>query len=295
MGRIERKGWVRVNNLTGRNITDIRVVHRYSDVYEDVFTHTLPILAPGESTGANFTVRFRTGLLSTGQDWWSISYVVLPDAEEIGNCTDVRVVRCRSNPLNLRGFVDVVERVAWASCCLLTFNEHALLKGEGGLIFGPTSTAGFKKHTLREGDATAVTTIELHEDGRIHFRTPSDRGNSWINNPCLRDEMVLPVAHIARLLAISCRDLSTRSDPASRPTTTGQYDIYVNQLLRALLSRPDHDQECCICLEKNDVSDAVRHEGTCRAVFHSQCFLRATAERAHCPFCRLENPRFVSV
>lgn len=280
----ERKAYVQIRNLTGFPVAGLTTVHRYSSLYEDVDVQQAVV--PNGGYSGSFVVRFRTGFGTTGQDWWAFSYVLVPTGmDEHGGRT---FVRCRSNPCNLRGLVDPIEKVAHFAESMITFNDRGMIDGTGH-AFDRGSTKGFKKHVLREADADRTTTVELGRDGRIHLRTHSDKGNSWINTPCTRENIPLPWSTNFSSFTPPPHH-ATQDLPVFSKHSPDRYDAYVNQLWALVLASDAHESECCVCLERNSIQTAVRHRGICRAVFHPHCFATAVNAGRCCPFCRVETP-----
>jgi len=185
-----RKGKVRIENATGNRLLSVSVGHKYSDNYKNESTWEGPIANGSQTKPENdFFVDYNTGLGTTGQDWWQVSYVT--DKGEM----------YRTAPNNSRGVIDFVE--AGYQEFLELGMPLALGVGATVAIFDPEpiskalvaaatasskvtstlinkalnseSTAGFKKHTLKEkdDDPNLPTIIKINGDNVVSFISQS--------------------------------------------------------------------------------------------------------------------------
>lgn len=177
----KRYAYVKVRNNTNKPMLAVGVVHKYSDNYKQ--HHEWPIIQPGELSSDQMTVTYNTGFLTTGKDWWYISWYS-EDMETL----------YYSDPNNLRSVVDALENIApdviskaaEAAAGLVTAPES----GPGAVVaakaasaaaaattkymFNSESTAGFKQHILREDDQIKrVTEIIINADHSITFKSHS--------------------------------------------------------------------------------------------------------------------------
>jgi hypothetical protein len=187
----ERTGKVKVLNKSGSGVMSVAVVHKYSDNYTNNKTWMGPI-ANGQSTDADFDVQYRTGIFTTGKDWWFVTYIK-DDAETM-------VV---SSPQNFREIIDTLEPVlmigtqaaiailagvagvavttvtAGAAAPVAIGAAAAAVGAIAGMMTSTSGgTAGFKQHILRSEDS--MNTIELSADGQIRFLSPSGDSTSSV-------------------------------------------------------------------------------------------------------------------
>jgi hypothetical protein len=127
--------WVQIVNNTGEQISEVTVLHKYSDVYKD--NCIWDRLEAGQTSDGK-TVNFNTGFGTTGVDWWLVTWL----------SQDGRTFYY-TDPENFRNLIDVLEDIA------------SRYIGQAGGILGSAianqvlnneSTSGFKQHILREGD-----------------------------------------------------------------------------------------------------------------------------------------------
>lgn len=197
-----------VVNETGETIHSVMVVHKYSDVYSNSFTIATNI-AIGAVSQTN-DVTYNTGVLTTGQDWWQLSWVTWNGTDTNG------AEKYLTTPENFRNIVDEGEQVA-----LLQFgngtnnpafgavvtNVVSDLEGASAIvklatdfykpvvsaILNNESTKGFKKHVLRLSDANKVLTITIYKDGQAF---PNDNNtNGWTQGRWNRFYYGLPVTN----------------------------------------------------------------------------------------------------
>ncbi|RDA94975.1 hypothetical protein CP533_0102 [Ophiocordyceps camponoti-saundersi (nom. inval.)] len=138
-------GATKLRNNTPNPITDVSVLHKYSSDYNHRGDWT--VIPPGQVPNDTLTVEYNTGLLTTGKDWWMVTWY---------NQDKTRFFF--SNPQNSRWLIDLAEGL---------FNPSA-----DGLL-SSESTTGFKQHILRDEDADEVTEIVIEADDQIEFRSKS--------------------------------------------------------------------------------------------------------------------------
>jgi len=157
-----------VRNETGVDIGGLSLIHKYSDVYVDTTTWD-GLQIQGQTSQPPLTVRYHTGFLTTGLDWWRVSWV---------DATTKAV--CFTNPNNFQGIFNMVEGLLMgnASWIELKLLEEAPESGEGAPflvaaaavvkaldanVLNNASTAGFKENMLTDDDGHLVT-ITLKAD-----------------------------------------------------------------------------------------------------------------------------------
>lgn len=152
---------VHVQNLTGLEIESVSVIHKYSNVFrEKTDWGRLP---NGKMTRRFMKIRYNTGALTTGQDWWLVTW------KYKGN-NSVRYTA----PKNFRGIIDMVERMhllpleAVNATLSQTPAPQILEKSPTALLAGGLlntgSTKGFKKHLLRASDQANGVIITISQN-----------------------------------------------------------------------------------------------------------------------------------
>ena len=177
---MKRTAKVAIRNNTTEPIAAVGVVHKYSDDYKH--EGTWDVIDPGETTGSTMQVEYNTGFLTTGRDWWFVTWFNLDITK-----------RFYSDPANVRGMIDAVEGASpdlaakaaktraaavaadLAPGAVLAAKTVAkeLSKCNIGPVMNSEGTDGFKQHILREEDAGAVTEIVINGDGTIVFKSNS--------------------------------------------------------------------------------------------------------------------------
>jgi len=131
-------------------------LHRYSDdaqvsgTWKDVKINQ--VTTP-------FTVTYRTGFLTTGQDWWIVTWV------------DDEGRTWVTSPRNARKFVDFLER-AWqvlGSFGAAAGGDEKALDAQEKLMEHWVGTAGFKSFILRAKDENATVKVTVIEDQKDHY------------------------------------------------------------------------------------------------------------------------------
>ncbi|MGQ0671302.1 MAG: hypothetical protein ACT4N2_00275 [Hyphomicrobium sp.] len=137
----KRTASVVVINKSGLQIKEVFVRHKYSDEFKDSCTWQ-DALADKASTPNAMTVYYYTGWLTTGVDWWIVSWA---DADGKTYIT---------SPRNFRKVVDALESLARK---LVQTAGPALLAGVGaaGLPVDPSGAAiGFVADTILNAETT---------------------------------------------------------------------------------------------------------------------------------------------
>jgi len=195
-------------NKTKKRIVYAEVVHKYSNEYSERYVWTrgegkrfrnglrpnkqrAPVF--GESGSCKSfedceTVTYHTGALTTGRDWWFMTWAYEDDD---------RVYY--SDPNNFRGAIDVLERIAFeatpiavgaltipaaATCTVATgggcwpsiIASAAAIYASGklaGSVFTSGSTKGFKQHILRGEDAGTKVKLYIYPNGKIKIKSKS--------------------------------------------------------------------------------------------------------------------------
>lgn len=199
---VRKTASVKIRNNSQKPIEGVSVVHKYSSVYVD--EHTFKAIQPGATSNEELTVEYNIGLLTTGRDWWKVSWV-----------SDNTTVLTYTNPNNFRSSIDWFERTtseilpftgwilggtvggkhkgkgkatgaatakAGSKTAASPSAKGAFVGGIGGFLVGKSitnavanqeSTEGFKQHTLRESDSDTVTTIIIENNGTVTFESIS--------------------------------------------------------------------------------------------------------------------------
>lgn len=159
-----RSAPVRINNLTGLDLESVTVIHKYSDVFKSQYTWKS--INNNSITPSSYKVKYNTGFMTTGADWWFI-------AMKVKGSSQIFI----SYPTNLRWIVDNIEKNISNILATYAANNYGpdagiATKKIAGLVFNNEKTEGFKKHFLESIDEKNGLTIELH-NSRIVFKSPS--------------------------------------------------------------------------------------------------------------------------
>jgi hypothetical protein len=166
-----------IRNETGVDIGSVSLIHKYSDNYVDAKQWD-GILPTGSTTDPALVVRYHTGFLTTGMDWWRVTWV---NADK---------QLCMTDPNNFQGIFNMVEgllkdNASWAELKLL---QEAPESGEGApflvagagvikaldaFVLNNESTVGFKENMLRSDDAGQTVTVTLKADKTVTISSPS--------------------------------------------------------------------------------------------------------------------------
>jgi len=156
-----RGTYVHVQNLTGLEIESVSVIHKYSNVFKE--KGDWGSLQNGRMTQHPMKIRYNTGALTTGKDWWLVTW----------KYKDNNSVRYTA-PNNFRGLIDFVERmhILPFKAVDATLGKTPLLqklsmsptaKLAGGLM-NTGSTKGFKRHLLRAKDQANGVIISISQN-----------------------------------------------------------------------------------------------------------------------------------
>lgn len=166
-----RTGYIKVKNASSMNIKYITINHKYSDVYKELLSWP-ENLAPGAEVPQGQAVKYNTGFLTTGVDWWVIMF-----ADEKGNVY-------YSDPNNFRGIIDFFEKaltvasgviggIALADPEPATKAAGLAISGAANILFNSESTSGFKRHMLTDEDENKDTYFIIKDNGEITITSPS--------------------------------------------------------------------------------------------------------------------------
>lgn len=177
-----RTAKIKVCNQTNDRMMGISLQHKYSNEFRH--QKQWESLGVGETTTDVLEVQYNTGFLTTGTDWWFISWFSSDGSKLL-----------YSNPNNFRDVIDKIEKMA-PSAVTAAAGTIAVTVG-GGLgaatgaesivilaenvtqsLFNSESTKGFKMHTLRGEDENQVTTITIRGDRTILFSSPSGKSET---------------------------------------------------------------------------------------------------------------------
>ncbi|KAH7064429.1 hypothetical protein BKA63DRAFT_173368 [Paraphoma chrysanthemicola] len=173
--------YVKIQNNTPDTITAISVSHKYSDDYKH--QGDWGELAPGAITPEKMKVEYNTGWLTTGRDWWMVTY----HRKQAGSERPNELKMWFSDPMNFRNVIDFLEKAApilikTAINVAKGSNPAALPAAKAAqvvskvmckLMFNDESTDGWKQHILRDDDEDVVTMIIINKDDTITFRSRS--------------------------------------------------------------------------------------------------------------------------
>lgn len=145
LAKTKRTTNVRVQNLTGLEIESVSVVHKYSNVYKEKMDWGR--LENGKMTTRPMKINYNTGFLTTGQDWWLVTW------KYKGN-NSLRYTA----PRNFRGIIDFVEKMHLQPLALSNRGINKLTGANlptaklAEALMNLGSTKGFKKHFLKKKD-----------------------------------------------------------------------------------------------------------------------------------------------
>lgn len=177
----KREAYVTIQNNTPDTITGASISHKYSDNYKNEAGFSS--IPPGGKSPMIHKVEFNTGFLTTGRDWWFVTYHRKQSGSERPN----ELLMWYSDPTNFRSIIDFLEQAAPAliktainaakgsNPALLPAAKVAQIASKAmcEVLFNKESTSGFKQHILRDEDAGEVTTIIINADNSITFKSPS--------------------------------------------------------------------------------------------------------------------------
>lgn len=176
-----QKASVVVVNKTGEAIHSLMLIHKYSNVYSNNFSIETNIV--NGATSKTNVVTYNTGLFTTGQDWWQLSWVTWNGTDTNG------AEKYATTPNNFRGVIDEAELLALKkfgngtnnpTIETMVSNVVSDLQGPNPIValakdfFKPLvsavlnseSTKGFKKHVLRLSDADNIMYITIYKEGQ---------------------------------------------------------------------------------------------------------------------------------
>lgn len=183
VGKTRHTAQVSVRNNWDQPLVGVGIIHKYSNDYKN--DGEWGIVKPGELASDTFDVEYTTGFLTTGRDWWLVTWYS-PDMK----------TQYYSDPVNFRNIIDALEKVAPALVKVTMKTVAAGMVAEAGpgavlaakaaakqlakvtneALFNTESTDGFKQHILRGEDANKLTEIVINKDRSITFKSKS--GNS---------------------------------------------------------------------------------------------------------------------
>ena len=68
-----KKAFVRILNKTGAPMINVKIVHKYSDLYKNDKTW-IDEVPNNEYTQGPLEVDYNTGFLTFGKDWWLVAW-----------------------------------------------------------------------------------------------------------------------------------------------------------------------------------------------------------------------------
>ncbi|RDA93686.1 hypothetical protein CP533_4870 [Ophiocordyceps camponoti-saundersi (nom. inval.)] len=182
-GTTKRTARVTIKNNSPGDIKSVSLVHKYSDVYNN--RAEWPVIKRFTSPDYHHhaIVDFNTGPLTTGRDWWLLSFY-----------TDDMSTNYFTNPNNFRNVFDFLESVGPtvtisiagatagilgalagpATSVIASTAAAAVAKATTDGLFNAESTVGFKQHILRTEDADRITTIVINRDYSVTFYSHSE-------------------------------------------------------------------------------------------------------------------------
>eukprot|EP01053_Blabericola_migrator_P008604 Blabericola_migrator_1__8603@NODE_4503_length_1118_cov_124_330162_g2788_i0_p1_GENE_NODE_4503_length_1118_cov_124_330162_g2788_i0NODE_4503_length_1118_cov_124_330162_g2788_i0_p1_ORF_typecomplete_len226_score36_61PUD1_2/PF18457_1/3e42Sporozoite_P67/PF05642_11/0_04_NODE_4503_length_1118_cov_124_330162_g2788_i03631040 len=175
----KRTAYVRVRNNTNKELYGVGLVHKYSDVYKE--TETWRSLKPGCST-PTLAVKYHTGFLTTGCDWWAVSWYDTELTKEYF-----------TSPNNFRDILDFIEKIAATCLSAAAAGAAGVVTVESGPValafaaaaaaatkvlcdqlINSESTIGFKRHFLESGDDGGLVELCINEGGDFKINSCDD-------------------------------------------------------------------------------------------------------------------------
>eukprot|EP01053_Blabericola_migrator_P001162 Blabericola_migrator_1__1161@NODE_129_length_13297_cov_112_007559_g114_i0_p5_GENE_NODE_129_length_13297_cov_112_007559_g114_i0NODE_129_length_13297_cov_112_007559_g114_i0_p5_ORF_typecomplete_len245_score29_03PUD1_2/PF18457_1/1_4e42_NODE_129_length_13297_cov_112_007559_g114_i087929526 len=142
-----------VFNKTAKPIYDVRLIHKYSSVYKD---HKTWPKIEANSCSDTTEVRYHTGFMTTGVDWWALVWI---DAEN---------QVCKSNPNNFRWLIDMLETFGPGVAHKLLPNKcETIVDLTANAFLNSESTVGFKQHMLTDADADKPVVVKIWDGARM--------------------------------------------------------------------------------------------------------------------------------
>jgi hypothetical protein len=173
---------IEIVNHTGSDLLSVSVAHKYSDDYKN--EHTWENIKSGATTSTK-KVEFNTGLLTTGRDWWVVTWV---DDKGHTYVTD---------PKNFRNIVDFLEKIgseiagpmaaiaAWVATgspeptTKVIAAAVAITSAVAKQFLNTEGTDGYKQHILREEDKNRPTRIVI-KGNEVNFDSTSGSSTTGI-------------------------------------------------------------------------------------------------------------------
>jgi hypothetical protein len=110
-----RTGYATVRNNTSQPLLGVSLVHKYSDEFKE--EQQWGLVQPGEAGEEHLAVQFNTGFMTTGRDWWLVTWFS-PDMKTI----------LFSDPNNFRDIVDGLETLAPGTCIAVSPIDELLIE-----------------------------------------------------------------------------------------------------------------------------------------------------------------------
>lgn len=178
----KRTAYVKIENRTGQDILAVNVIHKYSDNYvnrlnwSDIPTGSMVNDAQG--------VEYNTGFMTTGRDWWQVSWITKDNTMYV------------TSPQNFRGLMDIMERtaielsgpIAKIAEEISTSSPDAKIQAAATAtivltkiadqVLNTATTEGFKQHILREEDSKEENRIVLHPGDKVEFLSKSGKSET---------------------------------------------------------------------------------------------------------------------
>lgn len=171
-----------LENDTSKDWLSAGVIHKYSDNYKD--KQDWGKIKKGDTTPP-FTVNYNVGAFTTGQDWWSVSWI------------DDKGHMFITDPNNFRNIVDFLEKITGPLAKLAgtlstvaisdpePFSKAAaaalaITSAATAILANSESTAGFKSFILREEDSGSKVRIKVTDSGvEYHAHSGTDKHNPF--------------------------------------------------------------------------------------------------------------------
>ncbi len=160
-----RIGEVKIVNQSSLNLASVSVIHKYSDNYKNQLDWT-NVPAGGSTDTKN--VDYHTGFLTTGTDWWLITFC------------DTQGKLYVSDPTNFTGLIDFITGGIKTIAELLdNVDQRAAVAAKvASLFMNDEKVSGFKEHMLRSEDEERPTEIIIKNQGDITLDSKSGKSNT---------------------------------------------------------------------------------------------------------------------
>ncbi|KAH8886372.1 hypothetical protein GQ53DRAFT_658149 [Thozetella sp. PMI_491] len=175
----QRYAWATIRNNLTVPIIGVELFHKYSDNYKN--STVWNVIQPGQAGSSPLLVQYNTGFLTTGTDWWFVSWF----------SQDMKTMYY-SNPNNFGWLLDLVNSFApdvisaaagaIAGAAAIESGPGAIAAAAGAAVlakaissslFNSESISGFKEYMLTAADANSMLEITILPGGKIHFKSPS--------------------------------------------------------------------------------------------------------------------------